>query len=210
MKSLYGYLTNTSVDLLLCVKTCNAFFCGLSCVNCKLTRLPHLKLLRAMAEAARLLNAIFTDYDCKALRLYLKKNYGCNARQAEEPHGSLLHHVALLRCTDCDKASMVQTLVRRGVEVDSKDDNGMTPLMNCADLPAAKALLKAGAELHAVCSRQKTALHWAAGSCNPALVTLLLQSGASATAVCSVGCLPLHCAIIEESGDDITVSWSCL
>jgi ankyrin repeat protein len=161
-----------------------------------------------MAEAARLLNAFFADYDCKALRLYLKKNYDSCVKQAEPPHSSLLHRVALLHCTDCDKASMVQTLVRRGVMVDGRDDNGMTPLMNCADVPAARALLKAGADVHAVCSRQKTVLHWAAGSCNPALVALLLQSGASATAGCSLGCLPLHCAVLEETGDDTTVSWS--
>jgi hypothetical protein len=85
----------------------------------------------AMAEAARLLNTFFIDYDCNALRLYLQKNYDSCVKQAEVSHSSLLHYVALLHCTDCDKASMVQTLVRRGVMVDGRDDNGMTPLINC-------------------------------------------------------------------------------
>jgi hypothetical protein len=112
--------------------------------------------LYSMAEAVRLLYDFFVDHDCKALRLYLKKNYDCTARQPTPPQHTLLHHVASLTCTDCDKASMVQTLVKRGVEVDVKDDNSMTPLMHCAGVPAAKALLKAGADVHAVCNEQKT------------------------------------------------------
>jgi ankyrin repeat protein len=177
-------------------KNFNIVFFGSSAARC------------AMAEAARLLNAFFVDHDCKALRLYLKKNYDCDARQAEAPHSSLLHHVASLTCTDYDQASMVQTLVKRGVEVDAKDDNSMTPLMHCAGVPVAKALLRAGADVHAVCNQQKTALHWATGSSSSALVALLLQSGASATAVCSAGCLPLHCAT-KNSGDNIAVSRFC-
>jgi hypothetical protein len=58
-----------------------------------------------MAAAARLLNIVCSG-DCKKVRLYIKKGYDCKARQSETPHLSLLHLVAGLTCTDCDKGSM--------------------------------------------------------------------------------------------------------
>jgi ankyrin repeat protein len=60
----------------------------------------------------------------------------------------------------------------------------------------ASAMLQAGADVHAVCDWQRTALHWAAET-NSAVVPLLLAAGASAAAVCADGALPLHLACRE-------------
>jgi hypothetical protein len=96
-----------------------------------------------MAEATRLLEAAFTN-DCKALRLYLKKGYDGTARFEEAP--TLLHLVVMLECSDCDKGSMVRTLIKQGVQV---DDAGFTALMRCNTTVAATALLDHGADLQA-------------------------------------------------------------
>jgi ankyrin repeat protein len=85
-----------------------------------------------MAAAARLLYDVFRTRDCKKLRQYIKKGYNCNAKQSEAPHSSLLHLVASLPCTDCDKVSTAQKILRGGAEVDAKNDDGLTPLMICA------------------------------------------------------------------------------
>jgi ankyrin repeat protein len=54
--------------------------------------------------------------------------------------------------------------------------------------------MKAGADVHAVCNRQRTALHWAAVNNRAAMVQLLLAAGASAVALCNDGLLALHAA----------------
>jgi hypothetical protein len=86
-----------------------------------------------MAAAARLLNDIARTGDCKKLRLYIKKGYACSARQSEAPHASLLHLVAGLICTDCDKGSIAQKLIKGGAEVDAMKDDGLTPFDGFCD-----------------------------------------------------------------------------
>jgi ankyrin repeat protein len=135
----------------------------------------------AMAEAARLLEAAFSN-DCKALRLYLKKGYDGTARHGEAPRPTLLHLVAMLECSDCDKGSMVRTLIKQGVQV---DDAGFTALMRCNTTVAATALLDHGADLQA-CNELHactTALMYAQKVDSPELVQLLLQRGAAVNAV---------------------------
>jgi uncharacterized protein len=138
----------------------------------------------AMAEAARLLEAAFNN-DCKALRLYLKKGYDGAARCAEAPKPTLLHLVAMLECSDCDKGSMVRTLIKQGVQVDAKDDAGFTALMRCNTTAAVAALLDHGADLQA-CNELHactTALMYAQKVDSLELVQLLIQRGAAVNAV---------------------------
>ena len=101
-----------------------------------------------MAEAVRLLEAAFSN-DCKALRIYLKKGYDGTARSRNAPRPTLLHQVVLLECTDCDKGSMVRTLLKQGVQVGARDDLGFTALMRCRTKTVAAALLDHGADLQA-------------------------------------------------------------
>jgi hypothetical protein len=82
-----------------------------------------------MSTAARLLEAIHDRADCKALRLYIKKGYDVCALNHKQM--SLLHVVASLTCSDCDKGSMIADLIKRGADADARDYVGVTPLMVC-------------------------------------------------------------------------------
>jgi Ankyrin repeat len=81
--------------------------------------------------------------------LYLKKGYDGTARSAEAPKPTLLHLVATLEWTGCDKSSMIRTLIKQGVQVDARYDPGLTALMGCRTKVVAAALLDHGADLQA-------------------------------------------------------------
>jgi ankyrin repeat protein len=105
-----------------------------------------------MAAAARLLSDAFHTQDCKTIRQYIKKGYDCNARLSEHPCSSLLHMVAYLTCTDCDKCSMAQKLLAGGADVNAKNNGGYTPLIVCVlngKKKLATVLIQAGADVHA-------------------------------------------------------------
>jgi ankyrin repeat protein len=138
-----------------------------------------------MAEAARLLKAAFRN-DCKELRVYLKKGYDGTARSGEAPRLTLLHLVAMLECTDCDKGSMVRALLKQGVQVDVRDDLGFSPLMRCKTKAVAEALLDHGADLQArnEVNDGITSLMYAVQANNLPLVQLLASRGAALDAQC--------------------------
>ncbi|MBG83445.1 MAG: hypothetical protein CMJ40_02740, partial [Phycisphaerae bacterium] len=79
----------------------------------------------------------------------------------------------------------IQSAIKAGGKVDSRDDNGWTPLMMASESnthPAViEALLKAGADVHVHDTKQD---HWtplmvaAAKNSNPKVIELLLKSGA--------------------------------
>jgi hypothetical protein len=82
-----------------------------------------------LADAARLLSAAFQNA-CKCLRLYIRKGYDCNLKaQSTESKLALPHVVTDLRCSDCDKGSMIQSLISGGAAVDARELEGKTPLM---------------------------------------------------------------------------------
>jgi UDP-3-O-[3-hydroxymyristoyl] glucosamine N-acyltransferase len=91
----------------------------------------------ATTEAAQLLADAFGKADCKALQLYIKDQH--------RKQTSLLHLVASFTCTDCDRSSMAQTLIKRGVQVDARDARGQTALMMCKSKSVAVVLLDHGA-----------------------------------------------------------------
>jgi ankyrin repeat protein len=154
----------------------------------------------AMAEAARLLETAFRNGDCKAIRLYIKRGYNCSAVDPTTQF-TLLHLVTRLRCADCDKRSMAENLIRGGNPVDTRDKDGLTPLMRCESFELAKVLLDHGADFNA-CSgnlpvvqlllsrgasvnakdwRSKTALFLACEKSYCTIAETLLAAGASAT-----------------------------
>jgi hypothetical protein len=94
-------------------------------------------LFMAMSTAAHLLEAVHDRADCKALRLYIRKGY--DVRVQIKQKRSLLQVVASFTCSDCDKGSMIAELIRRGAEVDARDDAGLTALMLCKTKTVATA-----------------------------------------------------------------------
>jgi ankyrin repeat protein len=133
-----------------------------------------------MAEAARLFATAFENDDCKAIRLYIKKGYNCSAVDSET-QSTFLHLVMRLRCTDCDKSSMAQSLIKGGNPVDARDKLGFTPLMICSYPALATVLLHHSADINA-CSSDITSLLQAVLNSNLPLVQLLLSRGASVNA----------------------------
>jgi uncharacterized protein len=145
-----------------------------------------------MSAAARLLRAAYDRADCKALQLYIKKGY--DVRVQIQQQRSLLHVVASFTCSDCDKSSMIADLVKRGAEVDARDDAGHTALMLCKIKTVATALLDHGAEVNAVDDKGCTTLMYAVQDNNLPLVQLLLRRGASTEAVSEDSKSALDCA----------------
>jgi ankyrin repeat protein len=137
-----------------------------------------------MSTAKQLLEAVYDRADYKALRLYIKKDY--DVRVQIQQQKSLLHVVASFTCSDCDKGSMVTDLIRRGAEVDARDDEGHTPLMVCKTKTVATALLDHGAGVNAVnlLHGSFTSLMYAVQDNNLPVVQLLLRRGAATDAVC--------------------------
>jgi uncharacterized protein len=141
-----------------------------------------------MAEAARLLKNAFLHEDCKAIRLYTRKGYDCRAVDSNTDF-TLLHQVMRLSCTDCDKSSMAQSLIKAGNPVDARDKDGMTPLMHCRSPALAAVLLDHGADINAKSiqdgSSRFTCLMHAVASDKLPVVQLLLSKGASVDAAVS-------------------------
>jgi uncharacterized protein len=101
------------------------------------------------------------------------------------PRPTLLHLIAMLECSDCDKGSMVRTLIKKGVQVDARDDLGLTALMRCRTTASATALLDHGADVQACNELDEccTALMYAQQKDNLELVQLLIQRGAAVNAL---------------------------
>jgi uncharacterized protein len=135
-----------------------------------------------MSTAARL-EAVHDKADCKALRLYIKKGY--DVRVLNHKQISLLHVVASLTCSDCDKSSLVADLIKGGADADARDRVGCTPLMLCQTKTVASALLDHGADVNAVnvLDKGRSSPMYAVLRDNLPLVQLLLRRGASSEAV---------------------------
>jgi ankyrin repeat protein len=165
-----------------------------------------------MAVAARLLKAVFDepDNEIRQLRQYLKKGYPLNAKEAQEPHRTLLHIVGKLK-SEQEQRDITRALIKGGARLNAKTSEGVTPLMQCAMIGTScvvpTLLMEAGANVHAVCNGLFTALHHAAANCrSTALPKLLLASGASAAAVCRLGGTALHYACMTGSPEVSTPS----
>ncbi len=91
---------------------------------------------------------------------------------------SVLHFLAIEGFTDA-----VKFMAESGADVNEKDDNGHTPLIDVALLgndEVAAVLLKHGADPNAQSDAFDNVLHAAVPSGNPRLVELLLSHGAKA------------------------------
>ncbi|MCP5144526.1 MAG: ankyrin repeat domain-containing protein [Gammaproteobacteria bacterium] len=89
---------------------------------------------------------------------------------------------ALQLAAEAGNAPMIKLLLKAGAVADRGNAEGQTPLMLVArtgNVQAARMLLKAGADVNAVEQwGAQTALMWAAARRHPAMVKLLIKSGA--------------------------------
>jgi len=104
-------------------------------------------------------------------------------------------------------ASVVQTLLSKGADVNAPQGDGMTALHWAAlngDLKTANALLIAGATVDPLTRIGRyTPLHLASSKGNAALVSRLLQAGAATKAVTSTGVQPIHLAAEAGSAEAV-------
>ena len=118
---------------------------------------------------------------------------GANVSAKESTDVTPLHWAA------CDPAR-VKLLVEHGADVNAKTRQGRTPLMvasSCAAAEAAvKLLIEKGADVNAVQpSSGVTAMHEAAISGGPRIVTVLLAAGAKPDVADQAGLTPLQAAV---------------
>lgn len=105
---------------------------------------------------------------------------------------SALHHAAK---SDFDVPALVSILIDRGLDVDSRDDMGSTPLHNAAvaeNLETVRLLLDHGADINTKDSMGLTALHKAVAGGRLSSIRLLLDSGAVVEAKDALGRTPMH------------------
>jgi ankyrin repeat protein len=106
---------------------------------------------------------------------------------------------ALHCAAQCDHGDIVRWLLDLGLHVDSQDDSADSPLMTATgagSLRAAKALLDAGANVHACDRNGFQAIHDASAQ---EMIALLLAAGADVNAISGGGDWPLKSA--AHSGD---------
>lgn len=144
--------------------------------------------------------------DLVSLRAALQDGLDPN-RDCEGEGESLLHRAAF-----CGNQEAVELLAQHGAELD-RSCNGFTALhLACMEsemgdeyMGAAETLLEFGASVDARSETGYTALFYAAGVGNAALVTLLLDAGADLTATSERGWSALHEAAEEdETGAGVT------
>ncbi|MFP3014819.1 MAG: ankyrin repeat domain-containing protein [Wolbachia sp.] len=96
------------------------------------------------------------------------------------------------------KVKEIDDLINGGVNVNVRDQNGMTPLHYAAkkhNEDIANALIKVGADVNAKDQDGRTPLHWAAIERNEGVANALIKAGADVNAKDDYGRIPLHWAV---------------
>ena len=113
---------------------------------------------------------------------------------------SLLHVAAVH-----DSVSVARLLLDRGIDPDSRDGDGATPLHRAAwagNHEIGAMLLDRGASVNARTEDELTPLHETAHGMEPETAALLLERGADVNARGPAGWTPLHFALLAESSVD--------
>jgi serine/threonine protein kinase len=104
-------------------------------------------------------------------------------------------HNTLFKCIFDDykisldyKVKLVKFLINKGADVNAKDSDGRTPLMETEDLEIAKLLIDRGAAIYVTDNRGRTSLMEAY---NPGIAKLLLDKGTDVNAKDDLGNTPL-------------------
>jgi ankyrin repeat protein len=109
----------------------------------------------------------------------------------------------LFYAAEAENGVTTELLIKKGAQVDAKDNKGLTPLHCCSssrgEKAGAKELLKNGAKVDAADKQGQTPAHHAALRDNQVFVELLHQNGANLSAIDDSGATPLHCAVKANS-----------
>jgi ankyrin repeat protein len=125
------------------------------------------------------------------------------ARNGDDPplqESALLHYA----CAQSSASSII-SLLERGVNIESINEDGFTPLRSAArrgDMSPVETLLDRGANINASTpDRYFTALHLAAYNCYEEVVKSLVRRGANVLAEDSEGLTPLDVALKQREED---------
>jgi ankyrin repeat protein len=118
---------------------------------------------------------------------------------AQLHQNTLLHAAAsMIESALEPEVAIIEALNHRGIAADARDKHGRTALMLCRCSEIEVVLVARGADVHAVCAKQMTALHYAAQSGSAAMVQFLLAAGASVAAICQRNHFPLSLACLQN------------
>ena len=114
------------------------------------------------------------------------------------PRSSARMDQALCAAVRSDDLASVRRLIRRGANINCREQGDQTPLIICMDTPApriARFLIDHGANVNAGDATSRlTALHFAAGFDETGMIGMLLKAGAHINTRDSNGETPLMCA----------------
>lgn len=108
----------------------------------------------------------------------------------------------LITATKDGNVATVEKLLQQGVNVNTADERGITPLhWSCNNLPIAEALLKKGANADAKTKDGISPIHWAVAKQQKGVVKALIAHKASINARDKNGDTPLHWAVDRGYND---------
>lgn len=132
---------------------------------------------------------------------------GVKSRSTPSPPGSNPHPHSIHQASQAGDIETVKAFITNGVDVNSKNETGKTPLhlaAECGNEAIAELLLTVGAEVNAKDNSQgpgylagSTALHRATSRGSEEVVRLLLVNKADVNARDNNGAVPLHYAAFE-------------
>lgn len=118
---------------------------------------------------------------------------GTDVNITQDDGNTALHCAAEL--DDENAVKMSKYLVEAGAAVDSKNQEGKTPLHCVVNRETAELLVKYGANFNSEAKNGETPLHSAARSGRKSIVKFLIESGAKINLKDSTGRIPLHWAV---------------
>jgi ankyrin repeat protein len=124
---------------------------------------------------------------------------GCHPNCADGTGYTSLHHAA--EYGRCEVIQLLFDIMGDQVAIDAEDKHGWTPLMSAASMgmtDACALLKKLGADMSAVSTSGRTALHWAASKGHEETVKYLLSQKADLDVVDNGGWSAINCAALHD------------
>ncbi|KAF5979002.1 multiple ankyrin repeats single kh domain-containing protein [Fusarium bulbicola] len=139
-----------------------------------------------------------TDRSDSIIYMFLDRGIDCNCIYDDE--STLVH-----QATEHGNIDLVERLLALGHAIDPANDNHCTPLQSASSIDVQRVLLAAGANANAFGDRGLTPLHTAAQRGAIEEMELLLQYGASTSALTEYGWTVLDAALSFRSSSDSAV-----
>ncbi|MDD4954920.1 MAG: ankyrin repeat domain-containing protein [Candidatus Omnitrophica bacterium] len=162
----------------------------------ELNALFHRFLLRGRAQDMAKIAELFTSYGAD---VNARNNFRAEFMNYDAYGDSPLHAVARRRDGGSEA---VEVLIRKGADINAKDDAGHTPLQLCVasrNYQVAESLLKNGADIKVRDKSGKTVLHWAAQEGSYNMSKMLIKYEAPVNAKDNNGLTPLHLTVPSDS-----------